>query len=320
MTEQQKPSKWQQSITGEWHGRPSIFDAAGNHVGYNKVYRSSVFEGDRVTYYMDTRLDAVGPLRARFEAQKFAFGVDDKGTDRIYMGPDFMGAGHPYGVLVDAHYYSPAWTSDLRTMVHVIDNGTTQVYSSLLYDGPTMNGVFNGIYKVAYDYHENPETQATIDAFVETEVANGQKPHVLPMKFSGTWRGEMEVYNAAQEKVGVNQVEIRYTPKTLLSAESTISISGVINREYSFMRRRNGIYHTYEGPDVFGNSIGYGRALYTSQHFYGEALKIRGREFLIDDDYRMSVVWDFQASDKRQFMTFGVLEWQADEEVLTASY
>jgi hypothetical protein len=34
----------------------------------------------------------------------------------------------------------------------------------------------------------------------------------------------------------------------------------------------------------------------------------------------MSVVWDFQASDKRQFMTFGVLEWQADEEVLTAAY
>ncbi|MCO5197119.1 MAG: hypothetical protein M9928_19225 [Anaerolineae bacterium] len=320
MTEAKKPSQWQQSIAGEWHGRPSVFDAAGNHVGYNKVYRSSVFEGDRVTYYMDTRLDAVGPLRARFEAQKFAFGVADNGTDRIYMGPDFMGAGHPYGLLVDAHYYSPAWTSDLRTMVHVIDNGTTQVYSSLLYDGPTINGVFNGIYKVAFDYQENPETRAIIDAFVETEVANGKKPHVLPMKYAGTWHGEMDVYNAAQEKVGVNQVEIHYVPKTLLSAETTISISGVINREFTFLRRRSGIYHTYEGPDIFGNSIGYGRALYTSQHIYGEALKIRGREFLIDDTYRMSVVWDFLASDKRQYMTFGVLEWQVEKEVLAATY
>ena len=33
------PSQWQQRIEGEWHGIPSIFDARGNHVGYNKVYR-----------------------------------------------------------------------------------------------------------------------------------------------------------------------------------------------------------------------------------------------------------------------------------------
>ena len=34
-------------------------------------------------------------------------------------------------------------------------------------------------------------------------------------------------------KVGVNQVEIHYVPKTL-RAETTISISGVINREFTF--------------------------------------------------------------------------------------
>lgn len=320
MSKEEKPSKWQEKITGEWHGMPSIFDAEGNHVGYNKVYRESSFEGDRVTYTMDTRLEAIGPLRARFEASAFSFGVQDKGTDRIYMGPDFMGAGHPFGMLVDAHYYSPGWTSDLRTMVHVLADGETQVYSSLLYDGPTINGVFNGVYKVAYDYHTNPDTKAQIDAFTAQEKIDGKKPHVLPMKQAGQWTGEMQVYNEAQELVGTNQVTMRYKPLTLLRAEMEIEVSGVIERSYRFQRVRNGIRHTFEGPDVVGNSIAYGRALYTSQHFYGEALKIRGREFIIDDDFTMSVVWDWLASDKRQYMTFGLLNWEPGDIVLGASY
>ena len=63
-----------------------------------------------------------------------------------------------------------------------------------------------------------------------------------------------------------------------------------------------------------------GRSLCTSQHFYGEALKIRGREFLIDDDFTMSIVWDWLASDKRQTVSFGLLKWEQGEQVLKASY
>jgi hypothetical protein len=317
---EEKPSTWQEKITGEWHGCPSVFDAAGNHVGYNKVYRESAFEGDRVTYTMDTRLDVAGPLRARFEASAFAFGVEDRGNDRIYLGPDFIGAGHPFGALVDAHYYSPGWTSDLRTMVHILPDGETQVYSSLLYDGPTINGVFNGVYKVAYDYHTNPETRAWIDAFTEQEKVDGRTPHVLPMKHSGCWTGEMQVYNANQELVGLNQVRIEYRPLTLLTAQMSIDVSGVFERNFVFNRARNGIRHTFEGPDVVGNGLAYGRALYTSQHFFGEALKIRGREFIIDDHYTMSIVWDWLASDKRQYLSFGLFSWEEGELVLGAKY
>lgn len=305
-----KPSTWQQRIEGEWHGLPSIFDHDGNHVGYNKVYRSSVFEDGKTTYYMDTRLDQMtGPLRARYEADKFAFGVIDSDRDRIYLGPDFIGAGHPYGALVDAHYYSPAWTSDLRTMVHILPDGQTQVYSSLLYDGPTINGVFNGLYRVAFDYHSNPETQASITAFLENERSSGQKPHVLPNKSSGRWTGEMAVYDAQQQQIGTNQVQIDYKPLTLLRSEIRMQISGILNKQVTFARYRSGNRHHYEGPDIYGNGMGYGRALYTSQHFYGEALKCKGREFLIDDQYTLSVVWQFYKSDRMLYTTYGVLSW-----------
>ena len=66
--------------------------------------------------------------------------------------------------------------------------------------------------------------------------------------------------------------------------------------------------------------MGYGRALYTSQHFHGEALKIQGREFIIDRNYNMSVVWRFFSSDRAEKMVFGVLNWEPEDRLLDASY
>lgn len=308
-------SKWQQSIEGEWHGMPAVFEADGTHVGYNKVYRQSAAHEGGTLYTMHTKLDASGPLRARMDFTDFAFGVIDSDQDRIYLGPDFIGSGQPYGALVDATYYSPAWTSELRTMVHIIE-GPTQVYSSLLYDGPTINCVFNGLYEVAHDYHTNPATQTRIDAFVESERVNGPRPHILDAKQTGAWTGEMAVYDTSQQLIGTNQVRIEHRPLTLLRAEQKVTVSGIVNREYTFNRYRNGNRHTYEGPDVYGNSISYGRALYTTQHFMGEAWKVRGREFVIDDNYTMSVVWEFMKSNRPCYMTFGVLRWEGSAAAL----
>ena len=43
-------SEWQQRISGEWYGLPSVFDAEGSHTGFNKVSRASVFADGKVTY------------------------------------------------------------------------------------------------------------------------------------------------------------------------------------------------------------------------------------------------------------------------------
>jgi hypothetical protein len=315
-----RPSEWQQRIEGEWYGIPSIFDAQGNHVGYDKVSRSSVFENGKTTYTMNTGLDVTGPLRARFEAKDFSFGVIDSDRDRIYLGPDFVGAGQPWGALVDAHYYSPGWMADLRTMVHVLPDGKTQAYSSMLYEGPTVVAVFNGLYKVASDYGKNPETTRFIDGFLETERQKGKTPHILPFKKSGQWTGELTAYGPGQQPSGTAQVKIAYRPLTLLRAEVEVSVSGPFERRFRFERSRNGNRHTFDGPDVYGNGIAYGRALYTSQHFFGTALKIKGREFLLDDGYTMSVVWQVYGSDQVQHVLFGCLRWEEGDDVLKARY
>ncbi|MFD0593240.1 hypothetical protein ACFQZ4_12345 [Catellatospora coxensis] len=55
-----EPSEWQKRITGEWHGRPSLFDATGTWCGYEDIRRSSVFENGVTTYYMDGGLTGAG--------------------------------------------------------------------------------------------------------------------------------------------------------------------------------------------------------------------------------------------------------------------
>lgn len=304
-------SGWQQRIEGEWYGNPSVWDADGNHTGYIKVNRSSVFDEGSTTYFMHTLFDGIGPLRPRLEFVEFAFGVKDSDEDRIYMGPDFYGAGQPYGTLVDAHYYSPAWQADLRTMVHILDDGETQVYSSLLYEGPRILCVFNGIYKVAFDYETNGDTRERIDEWCASERVNGRTPFTLPAKTEGRWSGTMHAYGADQSPAGEVQVSIEHRPTSLLRANQTVTMSGLLEHSWTFDRNRSGNLHTYDGPDVWGNATSYGRALYTSQHMHGTALKIVGREFIIDSEHRLSAVWRVLDGDETVYFLFGELAFEA---------
>jgi hypothetical protein len=314
------PSSWQTRITGDWHGLPSVFDADGTHVGTMAVSRASTFVDGRTTYTMDTALDVRGPLRARFEAAGFSFGVADGERDRVYLGPDFVGAGHPAGDLVDAHYYSPGWQADLRTRVQIMPDAQgepLQVYSSLLHEGPTMLAVFNGLYRQA---PAGGVAAAALDAFRTSERVAGPRSHVLPFKHAGQWTGTLAVHAADGGALAPALARVDYQPRSLLAAETTVTLEGAVNARWRATRRRQGNRHVWDGPDLWGNAIGYGRALYTSQHVFGQALKIRGREFLLDDHFGLAVVWQVLASDRLRYTVHGRLAWEPREQVLVANH
>lgn len=188
MADAKVPSNWQLAINGEWHGCPSLFEHDGTHVGTNKVSRASEFKDGRTTYWMDTRFDATGPLMDRFEiGSRMEFGVIDSDQDRIYTGPDFMGSGRPFGLLVDSNYYSPGWNVNLRTVNHVVPELGLQVYSSQLFEADTLVGVFNGLYVVTQDHASNPATQKLVADFIEKEKIDGKKPFNLPVKHEGVF-------------------------------------------------------------------------------------------------------------------------------------
>ena len=234
MADDKQPSNWQQAIDGEWHGCPSLFEHDGTWVGTNKVSRASEFKDGRTTYWMDTRFDAAGPLMDRFEiGSRMEFGVIDSDQDRIYTGPDFVGSGRPFGLLVDSRYYSPGWNVDLRTVNHVVPELGMQVYSSQLFEADTLVGVFNGLYIVTQDHDSNPQTQERVSNWIEEEKVLGKKPFNLPVKHAGVFTGEFEVYDHNQTLVGTNQVTIHHKPLNLLHSEQTIEISGVINKKWT---------------------------------------------------------------------------------------
>jgi len=174
-------SSFQQAIEGEWFGRPSVYAADGSHQGWIKVSRASVSSPDGTTYWMETAFEVTTDAAARFAGDPWSFTLEDGDRDRVYLGPDIYGAGHPYGSYVDAHYYAPGWQADLRTLNHVLADGETQVYTSLVYEGVRLIAVFNGIYKVAHDHATNPDTQATIAAWCDAERDRGLRSHHAAM-------------------------------------------------------------------------------------------------------------------------------------------
>ena len=313
-----KPSDWQALISGQWHGAPAVYEPDGTYVGFNIVSRASERVGDKTRYWMETDFDAVGPLRNRFEIGRFDFGVIDSDEDRIYTGPDFVGSGSPYGNLVDSEYFSPAWNTHLRTVNHVVPELEMQVYSSLLYEGPTLAAVFNGLYVVTQD--DEPASRKRVAEWLQRERSEGKRPFVLPPKHAGRWQGEVEVYDARQQPLGVNQVTIDYTPVDLTRANTTIETRGVIDGRYAFERSRDHNHHQFHGPDIYGNGIAYGRFLYSTMHRYGEALRLETRDTLVDRNYTLVVNWNYFLSQERRYTTHGVLAWQAGDEVLGPRY
>jgi hypothetical protein len=308
------PSEWQQRIEGTWHGRPSIFDSAGNHVGYEKVARASEFKDGRTLYWMDTKFTGGGALRPRLElGGMFAFGVIDSDQDRVYTGPDFYGAGQPYGSFVDSNYYSPAWQADLVTWNHVLPGTDLQVYSSVCYDGWTPALVFNGVYLRTTDHETNPETQARIAAFMAEEERLGDMSFQLPTKARGAWRGEVEVYTPDQKLAGTSEVTVEHEPMPdLLRSSATVTWRGVLDRTYRFDRIRNGRTIQLLGPDYFGNQMSYGRASFVRAHFTQTAEKIVGREFMLDESHRQVVAWQVFDGNALTHVVHGVLDWHPE--------
>jgi hypothetical protein len=312
-----EPSNWQKLITGAWHGLPALYEPDGTHVGVNKVSRASEVKDGKTRYWMQTDFDAVGPLRNRFEIGRFDFGVIDSDNDRIYTGPDFVGSGSPYGSLVDSEYFSPAWNTHLRTVNHIVPELGMQVYSSLLYEGATIIGAFNGLYIVTEVDDQSPETLKKIDDWLERERYEGKRTFVLPPKHEGQWKGELEVYNNDQELIGSNQVTITYTPINLTRATVHVKTTGVVESEYTYERTRDHNHHQFHGPDLFGNGIAYGRYLYSTQHLYGEATRIECRDVLVNNDDKTLVVnWNYFYSQQRKYTTHGVLNWEEGDEIL----
>jgi hypothetical protein len=313
-----QPSNWQQLISGEWHGMPALFKPDGTQVAFNRVSRESRFENGRTTYYMHTNFEGADVFTSRFQIPEFAFGVIDSDQDRVYTGPDFLGSGRPFGPLVDSEYFSPGWNVQLRTVNHIVPERALQVYSSQLFEGNCLVAVFNGLYINTRD--REPATLKRIEDHLAAERVNAKRPFVLPVKHRGRWQGEMAVYSPDQKHLGSNHVTIDYTPVDLVRARLDVTVTGVVERKFGYLRSRDANHHQFHGPDLWGNGMSFGRYCYSRGHFYGKAETLDSRETLVDDRFSLCCYWQLKKSQREQFNTFGVLEWEGGEDVLKPQF
>jgi hypothetical protein len=298
-----EPSAFQQRIAGEWIGRPSLFDDKGTWRGYEDIRRSSVFADGATNYHMNGGLTGGGDLAGRFAlGAPFAFGVRDSDSDRLYTGPDFFGSGQPYGGFVDANYYGPGWQVSLNTWNQTI--GDTQVYSSVLYQGPAMVGVFNGVYT---------RDPALTEQRREIETRCGSTVFMVPTKEKSRYAGDVELWSAGQQPLGGLRMALEIDPVNLLVAEHRLIMSGSVESNFRITIRRDGVRSFHEGPDVWGNGNSYGRANFVRLHTT-DGRRLIGREFMIDAEPGMgagstlAVVYEMFEHNTLIAVMHGVLE------------
>ncbi|WP_216893109.1 hypothetical protein [Nocardia alni] len=297
------PSVFQKRIEGEWIGRPSLFDGEGTWRGFEDIRRSSVFADGETTYYMDGGLSGGGDMAGRFAlGAPFAFGVRDSDADRLYTGPDFYGSGQPYGGFVDANYYGPGWQVSLNTWNHTV--GDTQIYSSVLYQGPAMVGVFNGLYT------RDPERE---QRHLEHETRCGAVPFIVPTKQNSCYAGDLDVWSAAQKPLGGVRAELLTEPVDLLVSRRRLGLRGVLELDLAGRLRRDGVRTFYEGPGAWGNANSYGRANFVRLHTT-DGRRIAGREFMMDAEpgmgagHRLALVYQLFEHNSLSMIVHGVLE------------
>ena len=116
---------------------------------------------------------------------------------------------------------------------------------------------------------------------------------------------------------GTVSASIGLQPIDLLRTRRAISWRGAgLDRAFVVETRRDGNRLFFEGPQAYGNAIGFGRASFQSLHL-ADVWKVRGREFSIDASpgmsagQRLAVVYELFDGGRLDAVLHGLLEWSS---------
>lgn len=305
-------SAWQQRIEGVWYGMPAVFDATGQHVGYGRFERTvKIDDQGRPVFIVRPALDLEGPLHERLRSVELLLWIVDDGGNRVYVGRDFYGVGVPFGPALLGSDYLQSWDCVTHVIVQLLPDGKTQLYSLLLYEGPALLGVLLGSYTLEYDYADNEATRSTVEAFLAAERAMGQYPFSTTFDRAGRWVGQVEAFGAEREPLGIHTLAMLQEPDGAAEAALTVTVAGAFTQTWRTTCRRDDSHYFFDGPDLYGNGAAFGRALFTTRYIRGQALKLVGREMLLDQGRSLAVVWQLLRDGRAELLLTGVLQWEA---------
>jgi hypothetical protein len=300
--------KWHKQVEGTWHGCPGVYDHAGEWQGYTQADRS-IFVDDEGAHLIrvDTKVNCFGKLRARLETPTHLLRIKHVENKRVYDGPDFFGAGYPYGTLILGNDYCVPWQTDNRVTVQLLPGEQLQAYSNVAYEGNALIGVITGLYRLSRDYGTNAETRRHIDAHREEEIVHSKDVHILPTK-AGSFVGALETYTPDQKLVGSTQVAWNHSPLTRYRALQEVKLTGAIERSFRTERTRHENHHFFE-DGFWGNGLSFGRALFWRGNFKAETTRLIGRDYQLDDG-SLALVWEMWRADQLEYVMHGVVKFQ----------
>ena len=301
-------AKWHHQVEGIWHGMPAVYDAAGGFHGCIQADRAIYLDdAGRPLIRVKTDLSRVtGPLRQRLEHDEHLLRVAHLEDKRVYEGPDFYGAGYPYGSLILGNDYCVPWLADNRVGVQLLPDGERQAYSTILFEGPAMLGIIVGLYRQTKDYADNPQTRRDIAAFREAEVAAATSVYGQPAGRS-VWTGNLEVRDGGQKKVSHSQARLERQQQSHFRWDNRLQLEGGLTCSYAWSNARHEGLWTCEG-DLWGNGRAWGRALYSTLHVRSETRRLKTREFLLDGGRRLAVILEFYRAEEPEYVVHGLLE------------
>jgi hypothetical protein len=301
--------KWHKQVEGIWHGCPGVYDHDGQWQGYTQADRSIFIDQDgQHLIRVDTKVNCFGRLRARLETPTHLLRVKHVENKRVYEGPDFYGAGYPYGTLILGNDYCVPWSTDNRVTVQLLPGAQLQAYSNVAYEGNTLVCVISGLYRLSRDHETNADTQQLIARHREDEITRSKDVHILPRKTAGVFRGELETYTPDQKLVGMTTVNWDHMPVTQYRCVQDMKLSGAMTRSVRMERTRHENHHFFE-DGLWGNGIGFGRAMFWRGNFKSETTRLVGRDFQLDDG-SLAVVWELWRADQLEHVLHGVLKFE----------
>lgn len=290
-TEGAAVSEWQRRVEDTWYGQPTVFDAAGNRLGSITVRRTvRQRPGGDPEIAVTNDFDFEGPLAQRLGERELVLWIKDEGSRRLYDGRDFQGGGTPYGRLLLGQDFIIPWGLETVVVVQVMPDGSSQLYSNLAFQGPTLVAVLGGLYATGVD---------DVEAFEREQRDWGTGTFAWGER---SWHGEVEVHDGHAA---------RTEAMTVTAGDGRLTVSGGgLDRQVTTTVTIDGSRQQYTGPDVIGNAIAYGPMLFGTRHMTGRGIRLTTRDVLIDDGARLVIAHQHHVGDARTLVVNGVLDQQ----------
>ena len=262
--------------------RPALFDAEGNHVGFECIARASEVTAESARYWMDSKLSGAA-ARCATASSWVRSSTSASSTPTRTVSTSARTSTAPGSPTAPSSTPTttrrpgrPTCAPGTRCCPTVRPRSTPRSCTTA---GPSWRSSTAST-SAPSTTRPTPRRRPTSTTGSPPRPGAGRVPQVLPTKEAGAYTGALfGGRRRPEDRWARSQVTHRARARSGSARSGTRSPGpATLERSYTYDRHRDGARVLYEGPEVYGNAMTYGRALFTTQHLVGPDLTGRGED------------------------------------------